>query len=136
MNFPESSSSLVGQVAVPLIERVVELRVASVLSIVTLLTVIVDEERVLEIVHVTVAVASANLLLPSSVSTVTFAILHVGVTPEGEDKVTVVVVAEISASVVPVMVNVYTEFEHEPVFTVVKVIVHEIIVITNKIHTN
>ena len=55
---------------------------------------------------------------------VAFAILHVGVTFDGDDNVTVAVDASIFASVVPVIVNVYTELEHEPAFTAFNVISH------------
>ena len=132
MNFPESSSSslLVGQVAVPLIVREVGLRVAPV----TEDTVIVASLRVLEIVQVTVAATSVNLLDPPSAATVAAAKLHVGVTPDGDDNVTVAVPAVILSVVVPVIVKVYTEFEHLPVFTAVKVIVQDDIDINNKIH--
>ena len=132
MNFPESSSSslLVGQVAVPLIVREVGLRVAPV----TEDTVIVASLRVLEIVQVTVAATSVNLLDPPSAATVAAAKLHVGVTPDGDDNVTVTDPAVISASVTPVIVKVYTELEHEPVFTLFKVIVQDDIVINNKIN--
>ena len=62
------------------------------------------------------------------------AMLHVGVTPEGDDNVTFAFEAEIAKSDFPVIVNVYSEFEHEPTFTLFNVIVHVVIVITNKIY--
>ena len=150
MNFPKFPlSSPVGQVAVPVIERVLELREASVSPITTLLTVIVAELRVVEIVQVIVAVAEETRFLnrafsstysfsssSSSLSSVrdAAAMLHVGVTPEGDDNVTFAFEAEIAKSDFPVIVNVYTEFEHEPTFTLFNVIVHVVIVITNKIY--
>ena len=55
---------------------------------------------------------------------VTVAILHVGVSLNGDNVTVLAVDAAMSESVVHVIVNVYTELEHEPAFIAFNVIAH------------